>query len=402
MTMQRLITSWVQAIWVWGFLLAGAMSLLAQSPSKGAAAPPDVAPSPPRVFVRDIYQRRLINETVTVVGVIGSKERDPQSRTTYIYRLTDDFNDTIRVRTDKDIPPEEMRTHHTVTGVVVLGRVKSGERRNELFLVEKRRVRGVGKSPEKRAPKPQQEEEEAKSSFWEDNKVLLAAGGGLLGVAVMLLVAYRQQQARQRQEQEHRARERELERIWARKPEPPRPPYAPERPASAPPYMPTQILEPSASPALAPNGTVLFWGTLEIISGPEQGKKFPLTAPQVTLGRAEGEVRLSQDATVSGNHASIAVQADGSVGSSMDGDATHRRRRQSRGVRRSNLRTHRIAPPLPLALGAGTILAAQRERPRHPPQRRARHATAGTPRRRPHSNRARHVTMGVRAVDPKP
>lgn len=56
-----------------------------------------------------------------------------------------------------------------------------------------------------------------------------------------------------------------------------------------------------------------MWGTLEIISGPDQGKRFPLGGRRIVLGRTEGDIRFPNDSTVSSNHAEIVLTADGRI-----------------------------------------------------------------------------------------
>jgi len=254
--------------------------------------------------VSEILAGKHTNQTVTVQGRTGYIVRDESTATTIVYTLRDDYGDEIRIRSSQ---PQNL--HMGITYRVKGTVVREGKK---FYLIELERTSLGGFI----APPPAPVVEE--KAWWQENWVPLAIGGGFLLLAVLLLAifAIRQRKAVQAELEMQRRREEELRQQLAQIQSQQQPQPAPQQPVSPPPTpfteKPTEWV--SAEVFSPPKKvTEEMWGTLEIISGPDQGKRFPLGGRRIVLGRTEGDIRFPHDSTVSSNHAEIVLTADGRI-----------------------------------------------------------------------------------------
>ncbi len=262
---------------------------------------------PQVTLVSEILAGKHTNQTVTVQGRTGYIVREESTATTVVYTLRDDYGDEIRIRSSQ---PQNL--HMGITYRVKGTVVREGRK---FYLIELERSQLGGFVAPPSPPKPAEEK-----TWWQENWIPLAVGGGFLVFAVLLLVVFavRQRKAVQAELEAQRRREEELRQqlaqIQSQQQQQPQP--APKQPVSPPPTpfteKPTEWVSPEV---FAPPKKVTeeMWGTLEIISGPDQGKRFPLGGRRIVLGRTEGDIRFPNDSTVSSNHAEIVLTADGRI-----------------------------------------------------------------------------------------
>ncbi|MCS7223121.1 MAG: FHA domain-containing protein [Armatimonadetes bacterium] len=281
--------------WLLGAGLALVFSAVPLAPQK------EVTP------VAEILAGKHTNQTVTVQGRSGYIIREETTATTTVFTLRDDYGDEIRVRTSK---PEglQMGVTYRVQGTVV----SSGDR---FYLIEMDRV-NLGTPPALGPPPPA-----PAAPWWQENWLLLAIGGSAILLAFLILayfVARTRREAREELEALRRREEalrRQLEE--SRKAAEEAAPLAPAPVAPPLPALPfTERQTDMAGPDIffPPRKlTDEMWGTLEILSGPDQGKRFPIGGRRIVLGRTEGDIRFPNDSTVSANHAEIVATADGRI-----------------------------------------------------------------------------------------
>ena len=249
------------------------------------------------------------NQTVTVQGRTGYIVREKSTATTTVYTLRDDYGNEIRIRTSQ---PQNL--HMGITYRVKGTVVREGRR---FYIIELERTPLGGLLT---PPAPVKKEK----TWWKENWLPLAIGGGLIVLATPLftIFALRQWKAVQAELEAQRQREEELRRqlvqlqqsqqqLQQQQPQPAR-----EQPVSPPPTPFTEKPTKWVSPEVfAPPKKVTeeMWGTPEIISGPDQGKRFPLGGRKIVLGRTEGDIRFPNDSTVSSSHAEIVLTADGRI-----------------------------------------------------------------------------------------
>lgn len=286
--------------WVASFLMVGLVWALVSEPVRGQ---PQVVP------VSEILAGKHTNQTVTVQGRTGYIVREESTATTTVYTLRDDYGDEIRIRTSQ---PQNL--HMGITYRVKGTVVREGRR---FYIIELERTPLGGLLT---PPAPVKKEK----TWWQENWLPLAIGGGLIVLAALLftIFALRQRKAVQAELEAQRQREEELRRQLAQlqqsqqQLQQQQPQLAREQPVSPPPTpfteKPTEWVSPEV---FAPPKKVTeeMWGTLEIISGPDQGKRFPLGGRKIVLGRTEGDIRFPNDSTVSSSHAEIVLTADGRI-----------------------------------------------------------------------------------------
>jgi len=116
----------------------------------------------------------------------------------------------------------------------------------------------------------------------------------------------------------------------------------------------------------APRATVEAWGALEVVEGPDKGKRFPLAGREITLGRSGGDIQLSSDDAVSSRHASVVQTTDGRLlyidnsrnGSIVDGRPVHRGQAELRAGSEIQLGVSKVRVSVLAALGAPMGAAA--------------------------------------------
>ncbi len=285
--------------WLIYFFTLTALSLLSSSWMMAQA--PTITP------VSEILSGKHTNQTVTVQGRTGYIVREESTATTVVYTLRDDYGDEIRIRSS-----QQENLHMGITYRVKGTVVKEGKR---FYLVELERTQLGGILTPPSPPTPQAPEK----TWWQENWLPLAIGGAFFLLAILFFSIYAVKQRRvakeilesqQRREEELRQQIEELRQIQQQQQQ------AAQQPVSPPPRLPSERETEWVSPEIfAPPKKVTeeMWGTLEIISGPEQGKRFPLGGRRIVLGRTEGDIRFPNDSTVSSNHAEIVLTADGRI-----------------------------------------------------------------------------------------
>ncbi|MFN3422790.1 MAG: FHA domain-containing protein, partial [Armatimonadota bacterium] len=215
----------------------------------------------------------------------------------------DDYGDEIRIRSSR-----RENLHMGITYKVKGTVVKEG---NRFYLIELERTQLGGIIA---PPIPTVQEK----PWWQENWIPLAIGGVFLLLAILLLAVYavKQRKAVQATIEAQRQQAEELRQQIAQLQQAQQQP-SPQKEPISPPLTPfTEKPTDWVSPEIfAPPKKVTeeMWGTLEIISGPDQGKRFPLGGRRIVLGRTEGDIRFPNDSTVSSNHAEIVLTADGRI-----------------------------------------------------------------------------------------
>ncbi len=253
--------------------------------------------------VSEILEGKHTNQTVTVQGRTGYIVREESTSTTTVYTLRDDYGDEIRIRSSR---PQNL--HMGVTYRVKGTVVKEG-RRFYLIELERKQLGGITAPP---IPTVQEK------PWWQENWIPLTIGSVFFLLAILLLVIYsiKQRKAIQAAMDSQRQQAEELRQQIAQLQQAQQQPLSQGQPISPPPIPFTEKPTDWVSPEIfAPPKKVTeeMWGTLEIISGPDQGKRFPLGGRRIVLGRTEGDIRFPNDSTVSSNHAEIVLTADGRI-----------------------------------------------------------------------------------------
>ncbi len=252
--------------------------------------------------VSEILKGTHTNQTVTVEGRSGYIVREESTPTTTVYTLRDDFGDEIRIRAS-NIEGLQMGVTYRVRGTAI----KSGRR---YYIIELDRV-NLGTPPPVPVPQP------PPVPWWQENWLPLSIGASAIVLALLLLALYiskTKQEAREEIEALRRREEalrRQLEEAVKPK-EPVSPPPAPTPPSQPLTDRPTDFVSPEV---FVPPRKVTeeMWGTLEIIGGPDQGKRIPLGGRRIVLGRTEGDIRFPNDSTISSQHAEIVATSDGRI-----------------------------------------------------------------------------------------
>ncbi|MEM1544656.1 MAG: FHA domain-containing protein, partial [Candidatus Bathyarchaeia archaeon] len=242
-------------------------------------------------------------QTVTVQGRTGYIIREESTSTTTVYTLRDDYGDEIRIRSSR---PQNL--HMGITYRVKGTVVKEGKR-FYLIELERKQLGGITAPP---IPTVQEK------PWWQENWIPLTIGSVFFLLAILLLVIYsiKQRKAIQAAMDSQRQQAEELRQQIAQLQQAQQQPLPQGQPISPPPIPFTEKPTDWVSPEIfAPPKKVTeeMWGTLEIISGPDQGKRFPLGGRRIVLGRTEGDIRFPNDSTVSSNHAEIILTADGRI-----------------------------------------------------------------------------------------
>lgn len=253
--------------------------------------------------VSEILEGKHTNQTVTVQGRTGYIIREESTSTTTVYTLRDDYGDEIRIRSSR---PQNL--HMGVTYRVKGTVVKEGKR-FYLIELERKQLGGITAPP---IPTVQEK------PWWQENWIPLTIGSVFFLLAILLLVIYsiKQRKAIQAAMDSQRQQAEELRQQIAQLQQAQQQPLSQGQPISPPPIPFTEKPTDWVSPEIfAPPKKVTeeMWGTLEIISGPDQGKRFPLGGRRIVLGRTEGDIRFPNDSTVSSNHAEIVLTADGRI-----------------------------------------------------------------------------------------
>ncbi len=253
--------------------------------------------------VSEILEGKHTNQTVNVQGRTGYIVREESTSTTTVYTLRDDYGDEIRIRSSR---PQNL--HMGVTYRVKGTVVKEG-RRFYLIELERKQLGGITAPP---IPTVQEK------PWWQENWIPLTIGSVFFLLAILLLVIYsiKQRKAIQAAMDSQRQQAEELRQQIAQLQQAQQQPLSQGQPISPPPIPFTEKPTDWVSPEIfAPPKKVTeeMWGTLEIISGPDQGKRFPLGGRRIVLGRTEGDIRFPNDSTVSSNHAEIVLTADGRI-----------------------------------------------------------------------------------------
>jgi len=270
-----------------------------------ALMPESVRGQPQVVPVSEILAGKHTNQTVTVQGRTGYIVREESTATTTVYTLRDDYGDEIRIRSS------QLQNLHMGITYRVKGTVVREGRKFYLIELERKPLGGIALT----TPTAPIKEEK---TWWQEKWLPLAIGGGLIVLAAFLFTisAVRQRKVVQAELEAQRQREEELRRQLAQLQIQQQSQPAREQPVSPPPTpfteKPTEWVSPEV---FAPPKKVTeeMWGTLEIISGPDQGKRFPLGGRKIVLGRTEGDIRFPNDSTVSSSHAEIILTADGRI-----------------------------------------------------------------------------------------
>lgn len=253
--------------------------------------------------VSEILEGKHTNQTVTVQGRTGYIVREESTSTTTVYTLRDDYGDEIRIRSSR---PQNL--HMGITYRAKGTVVKEG-RRFYLIELERKQLGGITAPP---IPTVQEK------PWWQENWIPLTIGSVFFLLAILLLVIYsiKQRKAIQAAMDSQRQQAEELRQQIAQLQQAQQQPLSQGQPISPPPIPFTEKPTDWVSPEIfAPPKKVTeeMWGTLEIISGPDQGKRFPLGGRRIVLGRTEGDIRFPNDSTVSSNHAEIVLTADGRI-----------------------------------------------------------------------------------------
>jgi len=253
--------------------------------------------------VSEILEGKHTNQTVTVQGRTGYIVREESTSTTTVYTLRDDYGDEIRIRSSR---PQNL--HMGITYRVKGTVVKEGKR-FYLIELERKQLGGITAPP---IPTVQEK------PWWQENWIPLTIGSVFFLLAILLLVIYsiKQRKAIQAAMDSQRQQAEELRQQIAQLQQAQQQPLPQGQPISPPPIPFTEKPTDWVSPEIfAPPKKVTeeMWGTLEIISGPDQGKRFPLGGRRIVLGRTEGDIRFPNDSTVSSNHAEIILTADGRI-----------------------------------------------------------------------------------------
>jgi len=253
--------------------------------------------------VSEILEGKHTNQTVTVQGRTGYIIREESTSTTTVYTLRDDYGDEIRIRSSR---PQNL--HMGITYRVKGTVVKEGKR-FYLIELERKQLGGITAPP---IPTVQEK------PWWQENWIPLTIGSVFFLLAILLLVIYsiKQRKAIQAAMDSQRQQAEELRQQIAQLQQAQQQPLPQGQPISPPPIPFTEKPTDWVSPEIfAPPKKVTeeMWGTLEIISGPDQGKRFPLGGRRIVLGRTEGDIRFPNDSTVSSNHAEIVLTADGRI-----------------------------------------------------------------------------------------
>ncbi len=267
--------------------------------------------------VRDDVLKPMKDQEVRVQGIIGDYH---QTTNRYNFHM----NDQSEVEVIGNYPSTAAHTTYALNARVV----REGSK-YVLSEIRKERVEGGG------------------SGGGMKIDPLLLAGGLLLAAAAVIFIvmtarskaAAQKQGVEQQIEQERRKAEaarQEAERLRAASNS--------RAPASGGPGGTVVTTAPGAAAVGAsgskamPARTIVSVGSVEVISGPHQGQKFPLQHGETRVGRAVKDgIALDRDGEVSSQHGSLIVTVDGRVlyrdestnGSLLDGGMVHHRQAEA-------------------------------------------------------------------------
>lgn len=305
-------------------LLAAVAAAPVWSQGTAPATPPAPAASapgePPTIVLREDQLRQNVGRQVKVLGTTGNFIPDPVEGMQVI-RLTDQWDSSVRLRFKQGLGYETNK-RYTVKGTVTQRPDGTFEIIDQGGVVEGWPTDAPPPPPPKGNGENGGKGGGGGGDGGNDHHWLLYAGIGLVVAAlILLLVMWRQSMAAQEREQliaienERQAmaqRQAELEQRMVQM-------------QQAPMRSPTEV---------APKGrgqTMMSLGKLDVTGGPHAGATFPLSSFVTVIGRSEGDVKLSDDETISGRHARVVYNNDGSVsfidesrnGSRVNGKAVH-------------------------------------------------------------------------------
>lgn len=305
--------------------------------------------TPDWIPIREILAGRKTDQLVYVEGTSGALVAEGSTQNTRLYRLSDVFNDSIRVRTsDLDF---QKGTSYGVRGTVMrqggeyilvedvrasIARVREGGSKvafdrkigNDATGATEKAESGstsTEKADKKDSSSKAEPDVSEEESSWRNPLVL----GGAAGVALLIILGLVVSgQNRKKQEASRRQRERELEEERLRR----------ERERGSVVRPPTEVASGGAAAGAASKvreATVQSWGTIKVESGPGKivGGGHLIGAYSI-IGREEGQIVIENDRLISGKaegHGKILLAADGRAtfvdnstnGSKVNGKPVH-------------------------------------------------------------------------------
>lgn len=261
------------------------------------------------VPVQEILSGKYTNETVDINGITAKKVRGT-TLSTKVYAITDDYNDSVKVRTDEGDP--DIGTRYAVRGTVVFQ-----PQSREYYIIEKKREHAAGSkdtvdtsaAPPPAAATKDSSDEGSKGflSNLREKKGLLIAGAGLL-VAILVLVVVLLVTGSAGKKRAAEEKQRLIEAEKARRADMPR-----SKPTDTVAQSARQDGSRGETRGSGGKDTLETWGTIEVAKGPMSGKSFVLSTREVKIGREDAGVLLSEDASASREHGRLVQSPDGKV-----------------------------------------------------------------------------------------
>ena len=275
--------------------------------------------------------RDNLNKEVMIKGIAGHIKPDA-STNTVVYSLTDKYEGTIRVRTEKGTP--NLDQVYVVRGIVI---APSGSTELEIIEHEKytppktpsgqpepdwnfagvpdagsatgtNATPGTPSGGEKKADDGSKKADDSGDKKRSPMAYLLLGGGAILVIAAVGIgMAMKSANDRRVREEQFRQEQQRMVAEQQRMAEMQHQAVAPGA---------TLVVGPSptGSAASAPSpGTMVSWGNLTATAGPLKDGVFPLGHGKIVIGRDQGDIPLKTDQSVSSRHATISQSGDGTV-----------------------------------------------------------------------------------------
>jgi len=245
--------------------------------------------------------RFYVGEYVEIYGITAER-RDDIAGTTYVYKLVDDYNGVVWIRSNEEWP--ERGLHYRIWGTVI-------QEDSEIVIIEAER--------EYDPPEIAKNEEDEKDDQEEDpvqNEELSTVTiiGWLVAAAALVIALYLLFAPKRKNPQSLVTTSTQTIAAVART----QPISRPSAPASS--------LRPQAK-------TTRLWGQIHIVDGLSKGKMFPMTANEIKIGRNfDMDIQLQDESNVvSTEHAVIKVTIDQKLvfidkstnGSKVNGERVH-------------------------------------------------------------------------------